>query len=355
MCSNVSIVVDSSIYKSGRHSYDEPFFLILSTNLKRKAMKKRFTLPAILIALLLISMSADATKWRVNNTGVAADFTSLQAAHNGASAGDTIYLESSRVSYGSLICTKRLVIIGTGYFLDLNDSTQANVSASFTNDLTFNSGSENSIIMGVTAINPVDCNANQVLFKRCYIKDYNIYTNANNVVVTQCYLWNVSVASGNLTLTNSVLSYDGTGSYSLVMSGSTSGTICNNIICGGQVLNSADYYNNISTGTGTAGTFAENYSSVYNNIGAANQYIAYNDSNQNNVPMNTVFVLSGSPNGKYKLIPGTSPALNWGHDGVDCGIFDGMYPYVLSGMPTVPAIWYLQVQGTNVSVKAKSH
>ena len=47
-------------------------------------------------------------------------------AYAAASAGDTIYIESSPVPYGPLDMYKRLVVIGTGYFLSENDSTQAN-------------------------------------------------------------------------------------------------------------------------------------------------------------------------------------------------------------------------------------
>ena len=66
--------------------------------------------------LLLLSVAATLTCslsfakiWRVNNNiGITANFTTLQAAHDGAAAGDTVYLESSPTSYGGLNCTKKL-------------------------------------------------------------------------------------------------------------------------------------------------------------------------------------------------------------------------------------------------------
>ena len=59
-------------------------------------------------------INASAKIWRVNNTGVPADFTTAQAAINSVSVvnGDTIHLEASGASYGSMNITKQLVIIG---------------------------------------------------------------------------------------------------------------------------------------------------------------------------------------------------------------------------------------------------
>lgn len=66
-------------------------------------MRKLF----IITLITLISASSFAKIWRLNNNpGITADFTSLQAAHDGAASGDTLYLESSPSSYATLSCTK---------------------------------------------------------------------------------------------------------------------------------------------------------------------------------------------------------------------------------------------------------
>ena len=99
----------------------------------------------ILTAIIIfIAMSASATVWRVNNRpNVDADFTTLQAAFTGASAGDTIYLEGSPFSYGGgSNFNKQLTVIGTGYWLNENDSTQAYNQPSIVSTLKFNAGSE---------------------------------------------------------------------------------------------------------------------------------------------------------------------------------------------------------------------
>lgn len=56
---------------------------------------------------MIIIMTANisfAKIWRVNNTGVPADFTTAQLANDNASVanGDTIHIEPSGTSYGSL-------------------------------------------------------------------------------------------------------------------------------------------------------------------------------------------------------------------------------------------------------------
>ena len=78
-----------------------------------------------LTALLLVTSSVSAKIWRVNNrVGIVADFTTAQAAHDGANAGDTVFFEPSPTNYGDITLTKKLILIGTGYFLDQNLETQ---------------------------------------------------------------------------------------------------------------------------------------------------------------------------------------------------------------------------------------
>ena len=99
--------------------------------------------------LLLNLNNGFAKIWRVNNNGgVTADFTTLQSAHNGAASGDTLHLEGSPDSYGSLTSTKKLVIIGPGYYLGENPNTQAVAIPAYIASVNFNVGSEGSVIMG---------------------------------------------------------------------------------------------------------------------------------------------------------------------------------------------------------------
>jgi len=106
-------------------------------------------------------------------------------------------------------------------------------------------------------------------------------------------------------------------------------------------------------------------------------YVAYNlvsgslppnppgPGNVSNVDMNFVFIdfngnLDYSTDGKWQLDP-DGPAAGAGEEGVDCGMFGGLTPYVLSGLPPVPRIYEANiplsgssVSGLPVTIKVKS-
>src|SRR5262245_37400294 len=104
-------------------------------------MKKIFLL---LIVNALLVLNSSAKIWRINNSGVPADFTKPQLANNSASVlnGDTLHIEPSGASYGSLTVTKQLIIIGNGYLLgtlgsNANPDLQANPATSLLSSVLF--------------------------------------------------------------------------------------------------------------------------------------------------------------------------------------------------------------------------
>src|SRR5882724_7516621 len=116
-------------------------------------MKKIITLSLI----VFIAIHANAKVWRVNNTpGVTADFISGTAALASASVvnDDTLYFEPGATNYTNFTLSKRLVIIGAGYFLggaNSNPGLQANPNSVFFNNNTIilDSTSSGSVIMGL--------------------------------------------------------------------------------------------------------------------------------------------------------------------------------------------------------------
>tara|TARA_R110002096_G_scaffold429156_1_gene641717 strand:- start:3317 stop:4378 length:1062 start_codon:yes stop_codon:yes gene_type:complete len=68
------------------------------------------TFLCIALGFMTLALSAQTTV--NNNAGTAADFTSLQAAIDAATAGDVIYLQHSAVSYGTINITESVTIIG---------------------------------------------------------------------------------------------------------------------------------------------------------------------------------------------------------------------------------------------------
>ncbi len=318
----------------------------------------------LLLAFTGFSLILNATVLRVNSApGSATSYTTAQAAHDAASANDTLYLESSSISYGTMTCTKKLTIIGTGYFLGQNPQTQASPSACFIQQVYFNAGSEGSKITGVY-LNNIFLNTSDILVTRCYIYGNSaIYMNTSspigNIVITQNFIdagYTYSTAiSFSYPANNILISNNYIRGY---ISTSTNffGIITNNVMDGVFSAYNAVLKNNIMYNGGF-----NNYNCIsFNNIGH-NADFGTQNGNQSNVNMSTVFLGStgNSSDGQWQLKPG-SPAIGAGEGGVDCGMFGGSLPYILSGMPNIPAIYYMNAPSIpsntiNVSIKAKSH
>ncbi len=91
-------------------------------------MKKHIAF-LIIICLTASLATMGQTRIRVNNTpGVDADYSDLQEAITNAGEGDVIYIESSGIPYYGTyhVDEPYITLIGPGYFLNINDSTQAN-------------------------------------------------------------------------------------------------------------------------------------------------------------------------------------------------------------------------------------
>jgi hypothetical protein len=310
-----------------------------------------------LMMIMFAANSAFAKIWRVNNTGVATDFTTPQAAVNAAGVvdGDTIHIEPSGTSYGNITLTKRLIIIGNGYFLgtsgsNSNPDLQANPATSTIGDLYVNSGGSNSVIMGMTmnyAYIGYSSNVNNLLFRRNRVITSVFFYSAGttNVQVMQCYI------DGNISQSAS----------------HTNVLIANNIVIQGANFDADDngaFQNNImhATGAGYTSSF-QNFTLrsnilvaggitgltnciVENNLSYSTQFGTANG-NQQNIDMSTVFagyptIGTNSYDGRYVLKAG-SPAIATGYGSVDCGAYGNTPAYVKSGMPDVPSIYKLSV------------
>src|SRR5690606_4402307 len=182
------------------------------------------------LAISLISLSASAKIWRVNNnSGVNADFTTLSAAHTGAASGDTLHLEASANSYGSATFTKKLVVIGAGFYLDQNPNTQATKLSSLISSLTLYAGATGSVITGIDFSNgTINVYASDIVIRRnkfaqasgtnfdYYTGSINTYTNyqgdnapVSNIIISQNFGVSVDVnnASTGILISNNYLSY----------------------------------------------------------------------------------------------------------------------------------------------------
>jgi len=320
----------------------------------------------ILLLLLSAFTTAHATIHRVNNTGIAADFTTLQDAHDAANAGDTLHLEPSGSSYGACAFTKPLVVIGPGYFLNLNAGLQAATSSAITGGLVFEAGSEGAVVSGLDVQGQSQVKASFVRIERCRFSgngmDLNIVYNTSGlnitgVVVNGCHvLNNLIVGSVGSTINDLAISNTRVRQFNFSTGGATSGEVlnCVAISLGTTAVFGAPglvFRNCILDGAVTPG------GSAYEHTLFSGATVPATNGNQINVNMGTVFV-GGSGDAQFALAPG-SPAIGAGVGGVDCGIFDGLEPYTLSGIPPVPSIFTLTAptstdQGTPLQVTISS-
>jgi hypothetical protein len=330
---------------------------------------KRNTFFLATIATLFFCQQANAKIWRVNNNaGIAADFTTFFAAATSASvlAGDTIHIEPSATTYNlaNFTLTKRLVVIGAGYFLNPADVTtpgnaglQVTTQSSKLAFFRIGSGADNSKFLGITIDGSVYLNTvNNISFEKvlfypggCYHEDGII----NGTSFRKCFFNGVTLnASGTATVTNFVcensIFYNGAVISISAFSGSGNIVRNNSIVNGSPfTLNSCYVANNIFDIPGQC-TFTNCV--IKNNLFQVNQTLPGTATgNQVNVNMANVYVggTTGSFDSRTVLKAG-SPAIGAGLTvgaviTPDCGAYGATDPYKLSGIPNIPSIYSLTV------------
>ncbi|MCB0581436.1 MAG: hypothetical protein KDD10_19260 [Phaeodactylibacter sp.] len=327
---------------------------------------------SILLALsLAFAFSASATILRVNNTpGSDAPYDNFTTAHASAVPGDTIQIEGSNTPYGELTITKRLVVIGPGYFLNENPNTPvslpattANINLDRTNANDPFSGASGTEIMGLrvrqTSASRVNVRVSNVSISKCEIDDYVYIQDLDGIVsgvqVFQNFFYGTGLnwvpASDGLTnfnFSNNIV----LGPFS-VPDNSTGG-IYHNVFLGNGFnaeLFAGEIRSNIATTTNTNNfnVSTSGNGQVSHNTAANGQFGA---SNGNNVASpDDIFAgpNGNSTDGQYQLLPGATAVRNNAHDGTDRGAFGGSRPYSLSGLGNIPAIVYLEVPASGTA------
>lgn len=348
--------------------------------------------------------NADAKIWRLNNNNggtinpaINAHFTgTLQAAHDNASvlSGDTIHVEQSNTSYGPLTMTKRLVIIGPGYFLSENAKTQVNTSygATMGNLYMTAPSCAGSVVTGMTiSANAVQLGANRLTLvsnnisiaswqtgitigsgSAVAIDSIVIRSNWLNGPASGAFVVGTSGTSGQVTrldISNNFFSYP-YGTFAITLAGNYSGIIKNNVFSCIYAMSVSNMYvvNNIHATTSNSAYNTFNNSVIEYNLGYRDQQ--FNTPTGGNNTINTasnpltnnfLFQTTGSTDEKLQLQPG-SPAKGAGKSGEDMGMFGGTLPYTLSGMPAVPSVYAISIapiaagaSAMSVTVSAKSN
>ncbi len=312
------------------------------------------------IGLIIMSLFLKAAIITVdNNFPSMGDYTTLQAAHDAANSGDTLFLTPSFIGYRSCNLTKPLTIIGNGY------SETAPSSLPY------------SVIWGDFSIT-AEASGGKLL--SLDIGSY-MYIYASNFTIEKCrFTWFTKIMQG----ASNVLLRQNKIHRKLEYQNQTIFTLFNNsFLCQEICLESEMYqvseatlnaYNNVfissfhySIGiSGTNSLFVNNIIfpsqsgilTSYNNIISDGSLPPTNE-NQLNVDLNTVF--QDYQNGNFHLKP-DSPAIGAGLNGEDIGIYGGDFPFSDGGAPPFPTIYHLDVphtgnsqNGINITIKAKSN
>lgn len=317
-----------------------------------------------------MAFNANAEKYRVNNTGgIDADYTDLQTAIDSASTGDTLYIEGSAILYGDITISKQLYLFGPGYFLTENDSTQANPSTASIDDLTISSGASGAFVTGLT-MSWINISANNVTIKRNRIHGYGISVNAvTNCMILQNYIdcsysssayspVYVKTNASNIIISNNFLRKAGTTYPSVRVEGTSSAVITQNVIYNGVDCVNSNFTNNFIVQT-NLGITPRNSSFDYNWIF---DDADYGGTNIEGLSLVNVWDSTQTSTDKQWMLLDNSPASGVGVSGEDLGMYGGVDPYVPSGLPAIPAIFFYngpsagsEALGLPVTVKIKSH
>lgn len=297
-------------------------------------------------------------------------YSTIQLAHDAASAGDTLMLTPSEIEYSGITITKTIHIIGNVWDRPAPD-------LSFTKTSGFSLNAEGVSIQGIKINGDCFITKNSITLKRNWINGIirvgyqtarlngiiiiqNLITGnggtitsdpigvksnstcliTNNVVKTNIY-GNAFVAEFPITIilkNNIFISHVDRAAIYLAANGNSYSNheVLNNIVISGSIFGTTISNNNLSNST---------------------QFPASNGNIQN-IDMNAVFVNVVA--GDYHLKAG-SPAIGAGENGTDCGIYGGELGFVDKGIPGQPYIYHLEVpsivnkkDGLSVTVKAKS-
>lgn len=302
-------------------------------------------------------------------------YASIQEAHDQGQSGDTLMVEGSPVVYATATFTKKLVVFGTGYFLDENPETQASQSPSRVGQINLNAGSEGTFLIGLTftsgsSANRPTISVNDITVMRCYLM-YPIFFSSNgnllNISIIQNYfqgsalnLSSSATSFSNVVFNNNVVNgvlQPGSGEnrvFSQVNHNIFRGTSTNTVN-----IRTALFRNNIIA-TNASVTILSG--AVQNNLTLGSQLNGIGTGNQAYTAVQLFVGEQGSSlDGQYQLKP-DSPYLTAGFGNEEPGIFGSNLPYVLSGIPPIPTIYEFSAasfgsrqNGLSIQLKAKTN
>lgn len=344
-------------------------------------MKKNLIVTAAM--LFAFCGAVQAKNWRINSDPEAkADFLSINDAMASLDVypGDVLYLDPG-CHLPSQNVTKGVTIIGTGYNLS------GAVEEAFVDGVSIKASDVKLYGINITDRIGNSNSGKNITIERCKTRDISFQNAGTNLKVINCYVAGyVSGHGKGVQLRNSIVlgQVDGiengiirncviisdcgkntyTNDYSHVLYDINNTSITNNIIINTNTASKVDgnttVYFNHQTIYNTSETDAN---SINNNIlstDAEHSFDIYKSNYFIGATIENVFEWEGTLDERFALKEG-SPAIGAGTNGVDCGVYGGVYPYVLSGLPKfVPYISESNIPTTptdgklNITLKIKS-
>lgn len=324
----------------------------------------------LLLPLLLCGFLAQAQNiLRVNNSvGVNAPYTTISAAITAAGVNDIIMVEGSILAYDNITISKKVTIVGPGYFLSENLNLQASPTSASLSLVSLSAGSAGSSFYGLNITGNIGLGdnvpANNMTVSNCRIGALTLSGDANNFFISGCYITNSIIFSNLSQFTGTILHNNYLGVFAT--GGSNLITLTQNVVGGnvGQVSN-CDMQNNIFM-AGFAGP--ANGAIIKNNVFTVTQAslasigAPVDNTNIFSATAANLFLgLTGNTTDTQWRLKAGSPAIGAGISGEDCGMYGGATPYrpsgIQSGQPTINSFTTpssIPKNGTlNVKVSAK--
>lgn len=271
----------------------------------------------LILAAICMTMAANAKILRVSNiSGSSAPYTTIEDAHNAASSGDTIMLDASPNYYGDRYAnyqiTKKVVIIGPGYWLVRNGIMVEGANWAHVNMLTIKT---DGVVVKGLYLNDIHIYAPHVVVNRCILGGLSFGDEADNGVVTQCYITNTVNGANHILLTNNI--FTNTTNYTFFEDFNNStisyNTFRNKNVQFARDVNDCTIEHNLwkaCTDNGSGNSFNDNYKTDIINTQATDDF---NDTDYYNLE------IPAEVTSQY-------------------GAFAGDSPYVISGIPSGPYI-----------------
>jgi len=310
----------------------------------------------IFLTLIVLTSGMAQTVRRVNNgSGITGTnvYTTLQAAHDAASANDIIIVEpiTGSGTYGDLTATKPLKIYGNGYFLDVNTELKKDTRESDVGTIYFNTNSGGSEIYGIYAPSISIHGVSNVTVSRCYITGgVYIYTNSKTgsthtavtgTKITSNYLnlVTISIAAivSNTIISNNIIDYMSTANDNYIQNWIVKN---NTFRASGNTISLANttFENNLVIGVRPLGFTNVNYTyNVFGNTGTdfnGNKFGYDVTENGDLQPAGTGI----SADELYQITKAGSTLKTASSSGEEVGAFGGSTPYIVSGIPAIPSI-----------------